>query len=164
MKNTKTSSELFSVLNDALARELQVSVLYMLQHSIWNGKSSTSTSEIKESKSRKFVGTHWPIYLPGVSLKKIAITEMRHAEKIAERITLLGGEIIKKVPPYTVGDSPREILEIDKDQESSAIELYRRIIEIAEREGDNITAKIFKRILSDEEGHYRTFSELLEQI
>lgn len=158
--DSTTSSELFKVLNDALARELKVSVLYMLQHAIWNGKSSESKSEM--SKPRKFVATHWPTYLPGMSLKKVAITEMRHAEKIAERITHLGGEIVKEVPPYTVGASPKEILEIDKNQEVEAIELYKRIIEMAQKEGDKTTAKMFKQILSDEEGHHKTFSNLLE--
>jgi bacterioferritin len=162
MENKKISIKLFKLLNEALARELQVSVSYILQHAIWNGKTSESKNELKESKPKKFVASHWPTFLPGMSLKKIAITEMRHAEKIAERITLLGGEIHKEVPPYTIGSSPKEILEIDMNQEISAIELYKRIIEMANTEGDNFTSKMFKRILSDEEGHYETFSNLLE--
>jgi bacterioferritin (cytochrome b1) len=28
-----------------------------------------------------------PVFLPGTTLKKIAVTEMRHAEAIAERVT-----------------------------------------------------------------------------
>lgn len=164
MEMVSISSELFNLLNAALARELQVSVQYMLQHAIWNGKTSMSKSELKESKSKKFVATHFPIFLPGVSLKKIAITEMRHAERIAERITLLGGEIEKEVPSYTIGDSPKEILEIDKNQEASAIELYIKLIERAKEEGDETTAKMFKKILSDEEEHHKIFSNLLEMI
>ncbi|MHA2088866.1 MAG: hypothetical protein ACW972_11345, partial [Promethearchaeota archaeon] len=114
MEMITISSELFDLLNAALARELKVSVQYMLQHAIWNGKTSMSKSELKESKSKKFVATHFPIFLPGISLKKVAIAEMRHAEKIAERITLLGGAIEKEVPPYILGDTPKEILEINK--------------------------------------------------
>ncbi|MHA2399758.1 MAG: ferritin-like domain-containing protein [Promethearchaeota archaeon] len=164
MEKVKPSQELFKMLNDALARELKVSVLYMLQHAIWNGKTSTSKNELKDSKPKKFVATHWPIYLPGISLKKTAITEMRHAERIAERITLLGEEIIREVPAYIIGESPKEILEIDKNEEASAIELYTRIIEMARKEGDEITVKMFKKILSDEEGHYKNFSNLLESV
>ena len=162
MEILEISSELFKLLNAALSRELQVSVQYMLQHSIWSGKTSHSKSELKGSKSKKFVATHFPIFLPGVSLKKIAIAEMRHAEKIAERITLLGGDIVKEVPPFTIGDSPKEILEINKKQEESAIELYNRIIERAKEEGDKTTASMFKRILSEEEDHHKTFSNQLE--
>ncbi|MHA2283425.1 MAG: ferritin-like domain-containing protein [Promethearchaeota archaeon] len=121
-----------------------------------------SKNELKESKSKKFVASHQPVFFPGASLKKVAIAEMRHAEKIAERITLLGGKIEKEVPSYTIGDSPEEILGIDKNQEASAIELYNRIIEMAEKEGDETTARMFKKILSDEEGHYKLFSNLLE--
>jgi bacterioferritin len=164
IESKKTSAELFSLLNAALARELKVSVLYMLQHAIWSGKTSGSKSELKEDKQKKFVASHAPVFFPGVSLKKTAIQEMRHAEKIAERITLLEGDIIKEVPPFTIGDSPEEILEINKKEEGTAIELYRRIIRQAKEEGDDTTAKMFKRILSDEENHFKTFSNQLEMI
>lgn len=69
-----------------------------------------------------------------------------------------------EVPPYTVGTSLKDILEIDKKQEESAIELYNRIIEMAKKEGDETTARMFKRILSEEEGHHKTFSTLLEMV
>lgn len=71
---------------------------------------------------------------------------------------------MKEVPPFNLGSSIKEILEIDKNQEESAIELYNRIIKITLKEGDEATAKIFKQILSDEEGHNRTFSNLLERV
>jgi bacterioferritin len=162
MVNVKISSELFDLLNAALSRELEVSVQYMLQHTKWAGKTSISESDKKLSKPDKFVASHKLFFLPGITLKRIAITEMRHAEKIGERIIVLGGEIEEEVPSSTIGASIREILEIDRDQEKAAIELYKRIIEMAIKEGDEITAKMFKKILKDEEGHHRTFSNLLE--
>jgi len=164
MENGKISFELFELLNAALARELEVSVQYMLQHTMWAGKTSISKGDEKLSKPTKFVASHKLIFLPGITLKKIAITEMRHAEKIGERIVVLRGEIEEEVPSSTLGASIREILEIDKDQEKAAIELYKRIIEMATKEGDNITGTIFKKILSDEEGHYKIFSNLLEML
>ena len=164
MENVKISSELFSLLNAALSRELEVSVQYMLQHTIWAGKTSISKGEEKVSKPSKFVASHKLFFLPGITLKKIAITEMRHAEKIGERIIVLGGEIVEEVPSSTLGASIRETLEIDKDQETAAIELYKRIIEMATKESDDITTMIFKKILKDEEGHHKTFSNLLEMV
>ena len=164
MENVKISTELFGLLNAALSRELEVSVQYMLQHTIWAGKTSISKTEQKLSKPIKFVASHKLVFLPGITLKKIAISEMRHAEKIGERITILGGEIVREVPPFNLGSSIKEILEIDKNQEKSAIELYNRIIEMANKEGDETTAKIFKHILLDEEGHHKTFSNLLEMV
>ena len=164
MENVKISSGLFELLNAALARELEVSVQYMLQHTMWAGKTSISKGAEKLLKPTKFVASHKLFFLPGITLKKIAITEMRHAEKIGERIVVLGGEIEEEVPSSTLGASIREILEIDKDQEKAAIELYKRIIEMAKKEGDNITGTIFKKILKDEMEHHKTFSNLLEML
>ena len=164
MEKVKTSSELFGLLNAAYARELEVSVQYMMQHTVWAGKTSISKSKQKLSKPTQFVASHKNVFLPGITLKKIAITEMRHAEKIGERIIVLGGEIEEEVPSSTLGTSIREILEIDRDQEKAAIELYKRIIEMATKEGDEITVKIFKNILKDEEEHHKTFSKLLDMI
>jgi len=164
MENVKTSFELLELLNAALARELEVSVQYMLQHIMWAGKTSISKGNEKLPKPTKFVASHKLIFLPGITLKKIAITEMRHAEKIGERIIVLGGEIEEEVPSSTLGASIREILEIDKDQEKAAIELYKRIIEMAKKESDDITTMIFKKILKDEMEHHKTFSNLLEML
>jgi bacterioferritin len=164
MENLKISSELFELLNAALSRELEVSVQYMLQHTIWAGKTSKFKGGEEMSKPTKFVASHKLFFLPGITLKKIAITEMRHAETIGERIIVLGGDILKEVPPFKLGTSIKEILEIDKNQEKSAIELYNRIIEMAKKEGDETTAEKFKKILADEEGHHKTFSNLLELV
>ncbi|MBY9012037.1 MAG: ferritin-like domain-containing protein [Candidatus Lokiarchaeota archaeon] len=161
MKNVNISSKLLDLLNAALLRELEVSVQYMLQHTLWAGKTSISKGEKKLSKPSKFVASHKLFFLPGITLKRIAITEMKHAEKIGERIIVLGGDFVEEIPSSNLGASIWEILEIDKDQEKSAIELYKRIIEMATKEGDDITAAMFKKILRDEEGHHRTFSNFL---
>lgn len=44
-----------------------------------------------------------------------------------------------------------------------AIELYRRIIEVAAGHGDEETAAMFKKILADEERHHKVFSDLLAE-
>jgi len=164
MEKVNNSSELMDLLNAALLRELEVSVQYMMQHTLWAGITSISKGTEKSSKPTKFVASHKLLFLPGMTLKKIAITEMRHAEKIGERIIVLGGEIEEEVPSSSLGASIRDILEIDKDQEKAAIELYKRIIEMATKDRDDITTSIFKKILKDEESHHRTFSNLLKMV
>jgi bacterioferritin len=155
------SKELIELLNKAVARELQVSIQYMLQHSIWIAKAPKDSNEEVSEEQRKFVGTHFPFWLPGTGLKKIAITEMRHAEAIAERVVRLNGRPTSKPDPITIGETVKEILEINKEVESGAIALYKQIIQVAEKEGDEETRKMFERILADEEGHYETFSKYL---
>ena len=133
--------KLKELLNTAIAREMQVSIQYMWQHVLVRG----------------FEGE---IVKP--ELRRIAIVEMRHAELIAERLTYLGGTPTTKPEPITIGDSAREMIEIDKKAEEGAIELYKQIIKIAHEEGDYVTAKLFEDILVDEEQHHDYFSSVLE--
>lgn len=106
---------------------------------------------------------HSPIWFPGSSLRKIAITEMQHAEAIVERVVALGGEPTTQPDAVTIGETVKDILENDREQERGAIELYRYVISGAEDENDDVTKSLFERILSDEEKHRRVFSDLLGQ-
>lgn len=136
------SKELLDLLNQAVARELQVSIQYMWQHILWKGVQGFTVKE---------------------ELKKIAITEMKHAEAIAERLAYLGGRPTTEPTPINVGDKLRDMLERDKLDEEWAIELYKRIIDTAQKEDDTTTAHLFRSILADEEEHHDFFTSLLEQ-
>jgi bacterioferritin len=155
-------TELVPQLNSALARELQVCLQYMLQHAIGAGLRRTRSSSVASDGGSDFIASHSLIFLPGSSLKKIAITEMRHAEAIAERIVLLGGEPTTEPHTIALGKTQREMLENDLATEQEAIDLYTQIIAASESAGDETTSRLFRRILSDEQKHYRTFSHLLE--
>jgi len=135
------SKELLDKLNDAIARELQVSVQYIWQHVMVRGINAEAVGGV---------------------FKKIAITEMKHAEEIAERLDYLGGVPTTKPAPITVGKSLKEMLEIDKKAEEEAISLYKEIIKLADKEGDIVTKRLFESILADEEEHHNQFSTLLE--
>ena len=143
MSVPKVSKELLDLLNEAIAREMQVSIQYMWQHVQWTG--------IKGFMIRD-------------ELKKIAITEMKHAEAIAERLVFLGGKPTTKPAPINVGESLKEMIEQDLKDEEGAIELYKKIIELAEKEGDYVTADLFRDILKDEEEHYDFFKSILEEL
>lgn len=137
----KVSKELLDMLNDAIAREISVSVSYMWQHVQMTGIQGFAVKD---------------------EIKKIAIVEMKHAEDIAERLVYLGGKPTTKPSPITVGETLRDMLEINTGLEVEAIELYRKIIDKAKDEGDIVTAQLFRKILADEEEHHDTFSGLLE--
>ena len=139
----KASDELKEMLNKAIAREIQVSVQYMWQHVQVMGVKGVAAQE-------KF--------------KETAIAEMKHAEKIAERLWYLGGTPTTKPSAIEVGKSLKEFLELDTKAEVEAIEMYRRIIEMATKEKDLTTAFIFREILEDEEEHHDLFSTMLEEV
>ena len=143
MKNPKASAELLGLLNEAIAREMQVSIQYMWQHVLWSGVKAFAVKN---------------------ELKSIAIAEMKHAEAIAERLFYLGGTPTTKPSPIFVGNTLKEMMERDRKDEEGAIELYKKIIEKARREGDETTNRLFREILADEEEHHDTFVSLLEEI
>lgn len=161
MKNEGVSTERLALLNQAIAREIQVCVQYMLQHATGAGQSAALPGNGLAARQAKFVASHASVWLPGASLKKVAISEMRHAEAIAERVTALGGEPTTQPDPITIGKGAQGMLEIDREAEREAIELYGRIIALAETERDEATMTLFQRILADEQRHHRLFSELL---
>lgn len=136
------SETLKNMLNEAIAREIQVSIQYMWQHVLWKGVEGHSVKD---------------------EFKKIAIEEMKHAEDIAERLNYLGGIPTTKPTPIFVGETLEEMLKQDKKDEEGAIELYKKIIELALKENDYVTADLFKKILADEEEHHDIFSSLLEK-
>ncbi len=136
------SKKLQDMLNDAIAREIQVSIQYMWQHVMVKGINSESVGGV---------------------FKGIAMAEMKHAEAIAERLDYLGGAPTTKPTPIAIGKTAREMLEINKKAEEEAIKLYKEIISVAAKEEDVVTRKLFESILSDEEGHHNTFSTLLEK-
>lgn len=162
MESKNTHSELLRLLNQALARELQVSIQYMLQKAMGTCQSETVSGKTREAKRIKFVASRTPYWLPGKSLKRVAIAEMIHAEQIGERIVHLGGEPTTQPAPITLGESVREMLELDRDQEQGAIRLYTQIIDAAEHAGDDETRSLFQRILADEERHHHIFTEMLQ--
>ncbi len=161
MEKDATSLEVVGLLNTALARELQVCVQYMLQHAIGAGQGAARPRGAPPDGQNRFVASHALYFLPGATLKKIAITEMRHAEAIAERVVLLGGEPTTQPAAITIGSSAKEMLEIDKTAEEAAIDLYTRIIGVARSAADDVTTRLFEKILADEQKHRRAFADLL---
>ena len=161
MNDQRTTTPLLEMLNQALARELRVSVQYMLQHGMGAAWAPERDDKTIAARRARFIGTKRLYYLPGDSLKKVAITEMRHAEAITERIALLGGHPITQPDVIVPGESVDEMLANDREQERGAIALYREIIALAETLGDEPTVKLFRYILREEEGHERLFARLL---
>jgi bacterioferritin len=139
----KASDQLKGLLNKAIAREVQVSIQYMWQHVQVVGVKGVAVQD-------KF--------------QEVAIAEMKHAEKIAERLWYLGGTPTTKPDPIEVGKSLRDFLELDTQAEVEAIQLYKEIIEVATKEGDVTTAFMFKEILEDEEEHHDLFTTMLEEV
>jgi len=134
------SKKLLEMLNKAIAMELQVAIQYMWQHVLATGVESVAVADV---------------------FKEFAITEMKHAEAIAERLAYLEGIPTTKPAPIFVGGTLKEMLQTDVKAEEAAIAFYRQIIKVADDEGDITTRRLIEDILGDEEGHHDTFTNIL---
>ena len=134
------SDKLLELLNKGIARELQVSVQYMWQHILARGIEGAVAENI---------------------FREIAITEMKHAEELAERLSYLNGIPTINPNPIFVGTSLVEMLKLNVQAEEEAISLYKQTIKVASEEGDITTMRLLEDILSHEEKHLDKFSKLL---
>jgi len=110
----KASKTLTDMMQQAIAREIQVSVQYMWQHIMAKGLESAEISGM---------------------FQEVAVSEMKHAEKIAERIFYFDIVPTTKPDHIQVGGTVKEMLEYDAKAEEEAIELYKQIIKQASSEG-----------------------------
>ena len=138
----KASPKLTEIMNQAIAGELQAIVQYMWHHIMVKGLSSSSLMEVFEDISEE---------------------EMKHAEKIAERLFYFDVNPTTKPNPIAVGGDATQMLKADVKAEEEAITLYKDIIKQAASESDDTTRLLFEEILADEERHHDTFTTLLGQ-
>ncbi len=133
------SAKLKDLLNAAIAREIQVSIQYMWQHVQWIGVDHYAVSD---------------------KIKDIAVEEMKHAEKIAERLWYLDGVPTTKPAEIKVGGELKEMIDYDIKAEEEAIDLYKQIEDVADAEKDPTTRFIFEGILEQEEDHHDFFTSV----
>jgi len=86
--------------------------------------------------------------------KRESIDEMKHAEKLIERILLLDGTpIMRELFPLRIGQNVKSQLENDLALELEAIPRLNKAIQEAVAVGDNGSRELFEAILVDEEHH-----------
>ena len=95
------------------------------------------------------------------NMKLIAIDEMRHAENFAERIKELGGEpTTPKEGKVVTGQDVPAIYESDANQEDATIEAYSQFLTVCKEQGDIVTARLFERIIEEEQAHLTYYENI----
>jgi bacterioferritin len=98
-------------------------------------------------------------------LKKVSITEMKHAEKLIEHILFLEGTPDMTGPAhFAIGKTVQQQFENDLKSELNAIKSYNEAVRLARAEGDNGSAELFTANLQDEEEHTDWLEAQLAQI
>jgi bacterioferritin len=99
------------------------------------------------------------------AIKQRSIQEMKHAEKLIERILFLDGKpVMTKLGPITIGKKVEEMHKKDWNAEADAVKKYNDTIKLAAEVGDNNTKAILEAILKDEEEHVDWLEEQQDQI
>lgn len=138
------SEKTIEFLNRARAREIHAVQQYMAQH-----------YELEDKGYGKLAS----------KIKEIAITEMKHAETLAERILFLNG-----VPEYKPDALPKkgeaipDLLVTGIALESQAIAMYNEAALVCAQEKDQVSKDLFEDLLKDEEDHVDFFENSKELV
>jgi len=143
----KGDAKIIAALNARLAEELGATVQYMLHAEMCADWGYGKLHEV---------------------LEKRGITEMRHWEKLVQRILFLEGKpIVAKLSPVQIGADVPKIHHHDLQAEHDAVKAYNETIQLAATVGDNATKVLLEAILKDEEDHVdwiETQVGLIEQL
>ena len=97
---------------------------------------------------------HWGVTKLAKHEYDESIDEMKHADRIIDRILFLDGlPNLQDLNKLLIGQNVREILECDLKLEEHALVTLREGIAYAESVRDFVTRDLFKEILADEEEH-----------
>jgi len=127
------NDQVIALLNQALKEELTAVNQYFVH------------AEMNENWGYERLGKH---------IKKQSIDEMKHAEKLIERILFLDGiPVVSDAPAVKIGSTVKAQLENDLALELGAVLMYNAAMRSAAEAGDNGSRELFGKLLEDEEGH-----------
>jgi bacterioferritin len=97
--------------------------------------------------------------------KRIAIEEMGHVEKLAERILFLKGDVKMEVagPIEMIQDPEQMLAKVSALEEQSAKD-YNAAANECSANADSVSKQIFELLVQDEERHFDLFDRQAENI
>ena len=131
-------------LNDTLKNELTAVNQYWLHYRLLDNKGLKKLAEFERHES---------------------IDEMKHADRLAERILFLEGlPNFQMLGRLRIGETVEEIFRSDLELEIEAVGQLKEAIAYCEQAGDYGSRELFVDILKNEEEHIDTIEQQLELI
>lgn len=129
----KGDPKVIEVLNQALTIELTAINQYFVQAKLCN---------------------NWGFRRLGQKHFEESLGEMKHAEKLIDRIIFLEGiPNISRYDPIRIGGDVKAMLENDLKLEASGVKAYNAAVALAAKAGDNGSRELLEGILKESEGH-----------
>jgi bacterioferritin len=130
-----------------------------------NGLLADELGAINQYMVHEAIVENWGYGKLAKMLKARAITEMKHAEKLIERILFLEGiPVVNKLSEIHIGSDVPKQFDNDLAAEMGAIKSYNAAIKLAQEVGDNATKEILDSILNDEDAHVDEIETQQDQI
>lgn len=97
---------------------------------------------------------NWGFHKLAKKVRDESIDEMKHADKLIERILFLEGvPNVQRLNKVNVGETVREQFELDLKLELDAVSRFNTGIALARDLGDNASRELLERMLVSEEEH-----------
>jgi bacterioferritin len=140
----KGDARVIELLNEALKNELTATNQYWLHYRMLD---------------------NWGVARLAAFERHESIDEMKHADRLAERILFLGGlPNFQMLGRLRVGETVEEILRADLDVELEAVPQLKRAIAHCESVQDYVSRDLFADILRNEEEHVDALETFFEMI
>lgn len=130
--------KIIEMLNEDLSDELGSTIQYMWHHVMCEGMASAGVRQ---------------------DFLKTAMDEMKHAEKLAEKVNYLGGIPTTRVSEVKVGGDLNKMVKDDLDGEQRAIKRYKE--QVLALEDEPAVRHLLEELLLDEEDHADLWMALL---
>jgi bacterioferritin len=97
---------------------------------------------------------NWGLHKLGEHEQKESVDEMKHADRLIQRILFLEGlPNLQDLGKLMIGETVPEALHCDLKLEQSAMPVLRQAIAAAEQASDYVSRELFETILESEEEH-----------
>ncbi len=123
---------------------------------------SHEMSAVQQYLAQSVLARLWGDETLAAHLRKEAIEELGHAERLMERLILLGvAPSAGNLPPARLGRAVEDLLAADRVLEVDAVRLYQEALVHARRMRDADSAALLEEILGEEMAHVQELDNML---